>query len=78
MKKFVSLKLIVFSFILVTGSVSFSVPAIQGGTGTDSIIAGIDNIASEEKSSAFGFKNKASGKFSSAFGYMNEANGQYS
>ena len=78
MKKFVSLKLIVFSFILVTGSVSFSAPGIQGGTGTDSIIAGIDNIASEEKSSAFGFKNKASGKFSSAFGYMNEANGQYS
>ena len=78
MKKFVSLKLIVFSFILVASSVSFSVPAIQGGTGTDSIIAGIDNIASEEKSSAFGFKNKASGKFSSAFGYMNEANGQYS
>ena len=78
MKKFVSLKLIVFSFILVASSVSFSVPAIQGGTGSDSIIAGIDNIASEEKSSAFGFKNKASGKFSSAFGYMNEANGQYS
>ena len=78
MKKFVSLKLIVFSFILVTGSVSFSAPGIQGGTGTDSIIAGIDNIASEEKSSAFGFKNKASGKFSSAFGYMNDANGKYS
>ena len=78
MKKFVSLKLIVFSFILVAGSVSFSAPGIHAGTGTDSIIAGIDNIASEEKSSAFGFKNKASGKFSSAFGYMNEANGQYS
>ena len=78
MKKFVSLKLIVFSFILVAGSVSFSAPDIHAGTGTDSIIAGIDNIASEEKSSAFGFKNKASGKFSSAFGYMNEANGQYS
>jgi len=78
MKKFVSLKLIVFSFILVAGSVSFSAPGIHAGTGTDSIIAGIDNIASEEKSSAFGFKNKASGKFSSAFGYMNEANGKYS
>ena len=78
MKKFVSLKLIVFSFILVASSVSFSVPAIQGGTGSDSTIAGVDNTASEEKSSAFGFKNKASGKFSSAFGYMNEANGQYS
>ena len=78
MKKFVSLKLIVFSFILVAGSVSFSAPGIHAGTRTDSIIAGIDNIASEEKSSAFGFKNKASGKFSSAFGYMNEANGKYS
>ena len=78
MKKFVSLKLIVFSFILVASSVSFSVPAIQEGTGSDSTIAGVDNTASEEKSSAFGFKNKASGKFSSAFGYMNEANGQYS
>ena len=78
MKKFVSLKLIVFSFILVASSVSFSVPAIQEGTGSDSTIAGVDNTASEEKSSAFGFKNKASGKFSSAFGYMNEANGKYS
>ena len=78
MKKFVSLKLIVFSFILVVGSVSFSAPAIQGGTGSDSTIAGVDNTASEEKSSAFGFKNKASGKFSSAFGYMNEANGKFS
>ena len=73
MKKFVSLKLIVFSFILVAGSVSFSAPGIHAGTGTDSIIAGIDNIASEEKSSAFGFKNKASGKFSSAFGFRNIA-----
>ena len=78
MKKFVSLKLIVFSFILVVGSVSFSAPAIQEGTGSDSTVAGVDNTASEEKSSAFGFKNKVSGKFSSAFGYMNEANGQYS
>ena len=78
MKKFVSLKLIVFSFILVVGSVSFSAPAIQGGTGSDSTVAGIENDASKEKSSAFGFKNKASGKFSSAFGYMNEANGQFS
>ena len=77
MKKFVSLKLIVFSFILVAGSVSFSAPTIQGGTGSDSTVAGIENDASEEKSSAFGFKNKASGKFSSAFGYMNEANGKF-
>ena len=39
MKKFISLKLIVFSFILVAGSVSFSAPGIHAGTGTDSIIA---------------------------------------
>ena len=73
MKKFVSLKLIVFSFILVVGSVSFSAPVFQAGTGTDSTVAGVDNIASEEKSSAFGTGNKASGKFSSAFGYKNIA-----
>jgi len=73
MKKFVSLKLIVFSFILVASSVSFSVPAIQGGTGSDSTIAGIENDASGENSSAFGFHNKASGKFSSAFGFRNIA-----
>ena len=93
MKKFVSLKLIVFSFILVAGSVSFSADAeFKKENGTDSIIAGISNEASgnessafgyknkatEEKSSAFGHSNEASGKFSSAFGYMNEANGKYS
>ena len=73
MKKFVSLKLIVFSFILVASSVSFSVPAIQGGTGSDSTVAGIGNDASGENSSAFGFHNTASGKFSSAFGFRNIA-----
>ena len=73
MKKFVSLKLIVFSFILVAGSVSFSAPVFQAGTGTDSTVAGVDNTASEEKSSAFGTLNMASGKFSSAFGYKNIA-----
>ena len=73
MKKFVSLKLIVFSFILVAGSVSFSAPAIQGGTGSDSTVAGIGNDASGENSSAFGFHNTASGKFSSAFGFRNIA-----
>ena len=73
MKKFVSLKLIVFSFILVASSVSFSAPVFQAGTGTDSTIAGIENDASGENSSAFGFHNKASGKFSSAFGFRNIA-----
>ena len=61
MKKFISLKLIVFSFLLVAGSVSFSVPAIQGGTGSNSTIAGVDNTANGLESSAFGFKNKADG-----------------
>ena len=75
MKKFISLKLIVFSFLLVAGSVSFSVPAIQGGTGSNSTIAGVDNIANGLESSAFGFKNKADGQYGSAFGFRNIANG---
>ena len=75
MKKFISLKLIVFSFILVVGSVSFSVPAIQGGTGSNSTIAGVDNTANGVDSSAFGFKNKADGQYGSAFGFRNIANG---
>lgn len=74
MKKFVSLKLIVFSFILVAGSVSYSA-AIESGTKANSIVAGESNEASEEKSSAFGYGNKAKGKFSSAFGYKNTASG---
>lgn len=76
MKKFVSLKLIVFSFILVAGSVSYSAaPVIKEGTTTGSTQAGVDNEASGEKSSAFGYGNKAKGKFSSAFGYDNTASG---
>ena len=75
MKKFVSLKLIVFSFILVAGSVSFSAPVFQAGTGTDSTVAGVNNEANGEKSSAFGYENKAKEKLSSAFGYKNIANG---
>ena len=75
MKKFISLKLIVFSFLLVAGSVSFSVPAIQGGTGSNSTIAGVDNTANGLESSAFGFKNKADGQYGSAFGFRNIANG---
>ncbi|WP_338989761.1 YadA-like family protein [Fusobacterium animalis] len=75
MKKSVSLKLIVFSFLLVTASVSYSAPEFQAGTGTDSTIAGVDNEASGEKSLAFGYNNTASGSGSSAFGQWNEANG---
>ena len=47
MKKSVSLKLIIFSFFLVAGSVAYSAPVIGPGTGTDSTIAGVDNEASE-------------------------------
>ena len=75
MKKFISLKLIVFSFLLVAGSVSFSIPTIQGGTGSNSTIAGVDNTANGLESSAFGFKNKADGQYGSAFGFRNIANG---
>ncbi len=75
MKKFVSLKLIVFSLLLVAGSVSYSAPVFQQGAGANSIVAGEANEASEEKSSAFGYGNKAKGKFSSAFGYDNTASG---
>ena len=75
MKKFISLKLIVFSFILVTSAVSYSNPKIEAGTGANSIKAGLDNEANGEQSSAFGYENKAKEKLSSAFGYKNIANG---
>ncbi|WP_339006221.1 YadA-like family protein [Fusobacterium animalis] len=79
MKKSVSLKLIVFSFLLVTASVSYSAaPQFQQGGATDSTVAGVGNTASEEESSAFGYGNKASGERSSAFGYDNEASEKYS
>ena len=78
MKKSVSLKLIVFSFLLVGNTSAFSVPEIKEGSKTDSIIAGIDNIASEKWSSAFGHTNTASGEFSSAFGFWNKASREFS
>ncbi|MFA1745645.1 YadA-like family protein, partial [Fusobacterium animalis] len=74
----VSLKLIVFSFLLVTTSISYSAPTIEAGTGANSTKAGIDNEANGEESSAFGFQNKASGKKSSAFGNQNKASGEKS
>ena len=73
MKKFVSLKLIVFSLLLVAGSVSYSAPVFQQGAGANSIVAGEANEATQEKSSAIGYGNKANGKFSSAFGRSNIA-----
>ena len=78
MKKSVSLKLIVFSFLLVGNASAFSVPEIKEGSKTDSIIAGIDNTASEKWSSAFGHTNTASGEFSSAFGFWNKASREFS
>ena len=79
MKKSVSLKLIVFSFLLVSASITYSAtPTIGAGTGADSTKAGIDNEASKEKSSAFGYKNIADGEESSAFGFSNKASGKFS
>ena len=77
MKKSLSLKLIVFSLFLVVASISYSAaPVFQGGTGTDSTEAGVDNTASKENSSAFGYDNTASGTWSSAFGSINIASGR--
>ena len=78
MKKSLSLKLIVFSLFLVVASISYSAPVFQGGTGTDSTEAGVNNTASEQYSSAFGYLNTASGRYSSAFGFENKASKQYS
>ena len=78
MKKSVSLKFIVFIFLLVGNASAFSVPEIKEGSETDSIIAGIDNTASEKWSSAFGHTNTASGEFSSAFGFWNKASREFS
>ncbi|MCY7008111.1 YadA-like family protein [Fusobacterium simiae] len=76
MKKSVSLKLIVFSFLLVAASITYSAaPEFQAGTGTDSTEAGVLNEASGGQSSAFGYGNMASRDFSSAFGYANTASG---
>ena len=79
MKKSVSLKLIVFSFLLAAASVSYSdAPEFEGGSGTNSTVAGVGNTASEEKSSAFGYLNTAAGEGSSAVGFINEASGFWS
>ncbi|EFG95209.1 Hep/Hag repeat protein, partial [Fusobacterium nucleatum subsp. nucleatum ATCC 23726] len=77
MKKYVSLKLIVFSFLLVA-SAAYSAPAFQAGTESDSTVAGGANTATGVASSAFGFKNKANGMGSSAFGYNNKVTGKFS
>ena len=79
MKKIVSLKLIVFSFLLVTAGISYSAPpVIKAGTAANSTEAGIDNEALKLESSAFGFKNIADESGSSAFGNANRAIGEFS
>lgn len=78
MKKSVSLKLVVFSFLLVATSISYSEPKIEAGTGVDSTKAGIDNEASGEKSTAFGYKNEASGFESSVLGGEYKVTGSHS
>ena len=77
MKKSLSLKLIVFSLFLVVASISYSAPVFQGGTGTDSTEAGVNNTASREECAAFGYGNTASGFYSSAFGHRNNASSMY-
>ena len=75
MKKSVSLKLIVFSFLLVVNGIAFSDPEIKAGSGSNSTEAGVGNEARGDNSSAFGFINIASKEESSAFGYKNTASG---
>ncbi|MEJ6456721.1 YadA-like family protein [Fusobacterium nucleatum] len=77
MKKSVSLKLIVFSFLL-AANITYSAPEFQAGSGTNSTVAGVDNEASGQYSSAFGYKNTASSEYSSAVGYKNTASGNNS
>ena len=79
MKKSVSLKLIVFSLLLVTTNITYSEdPEFKKGSGQDSTVAGVASDASGKKSSAFGYKNTASGERSSAFGYNNIASEEWS
>ena len=78
MKKSVSLKLIIFSFLLVAGSVTYSAPVIGSGTATDSTVAGVDNEASGVYSSAVGYNNAATEINSSAVGLSNTATGMNS
>ena len=76
MKKSISLKLIVFSFLLVVSNLTYSTPVFQAGTGTNSTVAGVNNIATGDRSSAVGFLNTTSEENSSAVGYNNTASGK--
>ena len=76
MKKSISLKLIIFSFLLVVSNLTYSTPVFQAGTGTNSTVAGVNNIATGDRSSAVGFLNTTSEENSSAMGYNNTASGK--
>ena len=76
MKKSISLKLIVFSFLLVVSNLTYSTPVFQAGTGTNSTVAGVNNIATGDRSSAVGYLNTTSEENSSAVGYNNTASGK--
>lgn len=53
-----------------------AVPVFQAGSGVNSTIAGIDNVATGESSTSVGYKNYATGTFSTSFGLQNSATGQ--
>ena len=76
MKKSISLKLIVFSSLLVVSNLTYSTPVFQAGTGTNSTVAGVNNIATGDRSSAVGYLNTTSEENSSAMGYNNTASGK--
>ena len=79
MKKSVSLKLIVFTLLLVTANITYSEdPEFKKGSGQDSTVAGVASDASGGKSSAFGYNSLATGSNSLAAGYKNTANGKSS
>ena len=76
MKKSVSLKLIVFSLLLVTANITYSAdPEFKKGSGEESTVAGVLSDASGIKSSAFGYNSLATGGNSLAAGYKNTASG---
>lgn len=69
MKKLVKIKLVIFSFLTVMSTETFSEnPVFDKGNGNNSTIAGIQNEASGDHSVAIGTFNKADGDFSAAIG----------
>ena len=79
MKKSVSLKLIVFTLLLVTTNITYSEdPEFKKGSEENSTVAGVASDASGSESSAFGYNSLATGRESLAAGYKNTANGKSS